>query len=131
MSTYVVDVLAGDCWCSSGGASSIDGPCGALELGCLCGELALNRVGVVMVELSLLNWSNVVVVVLSLDSCVLHWLNSGVVVVLVNLLVDGGGDLILVRPCDSLVGDCRSCGGVHLSVVLAVVTEEVLNCVLC
>lgn len=54
----------------------------------------------------MLNSDDVVSVLLREDLTVCHGLDGGVVVVLVNLLVDGSGDLLMLGLVDGLVKDC-------------------------
>lgn len=86
----MVDVLAGNDGSDVGGLLSVSAGGGVLELGTLLRQTPLVLLGVVVVDLAVLNWDDVVVVSLREDLSVLDRLDRGVVVVLVNLLVDGG-----------------------------------------
>lgn len=70
-------------------------------------QAALNSLGIVVLEGAVLDLCHLVVVLLGKGSLVEHWLLRGVVVVLVNLLVDGGGSLFVLATLYSLVGDRR------------------------
>lgn len=104
-----MDVLSSNSWSSGCGTSTINSAGSVLELSTLCIELASDIVCIVVLESAVLCWSDLVVVLLFSDGTVCHWLNSGVMVILVDLTVDSSCDTVLVRPVDGLVGDSRSC----------------------
>jgi len=85
---------------------------GILELSLLGCQATLNILLVVVFETAVLDWDQVVVVLLAQSLLLDYGLHRGVVVVLVNLLVDRGGNLLTVAALNSLVLD----GGVDLLV---------------
>lgn len=115
----VVDVLASK--------SRSDGLCVALSaldalVTELCGlglETLSNLSVIAVLELAVLNGGKVVVVLLGENLAVLYGLNRGVVVVLVDLLVDGGLDILVTLTVDGLVCDTRGNLLVDGSVVVA------------
>lgn len=70
----VVDVLASNDRGDAAGLLAADASGGVLVLGTLLGEAALVLLGVVMVDLAVLDWDNVVVVGLWEDLLVVDWL---------------------------------------------------------
>lgn len=68
-----------------------------LELGSLRSETRLNILSVAVLKVLVLNANEVVGVHLGRNLTVCHWLDGGVEVVLVDLLVDGSGDLLVLR----------------------------------
>lgn len=79
--------------------------CGrVLELGSFGGEAGFSLAFVVMVEFAVFDWDHVVGVLLGEDLLVLQRLDSGVVVVLVYLAVDGLGDVFMAGGLDGLGG---------------------------
>lgn len=102
-----------------------------LELSGLSCETALDVGLVTVLERSVLDGDEVVVMLLGEDLTVLNGLDGGVVVVLVNLTVNGRGYVLMSVRGDSLVGDCGSNGLVDSSVVVTRVLKEVGNSCLC
>jgi len=103
----VVDVLAGDGGID--GASLLRLRCPGLVAearGCL-GQLLLHLVIFAVVELALLRSGDVVVMLLWQNLLVVYGLDSRVVVVLVDLLVDGGGDVLVLLGLDGLFRHSR------------------------
>lgn len=84
-----------------------------------------------MLEGSVLDGDEVVVMLLGKDLAVLDGLNGGVVVVLVNLTVNGRGYVLMAVRGDGFVGDCWSNGLVDSGVVVTRVLKEVGNSCLC
>jgi len=126
----VVDVLAGDDGGDAGGVLALDTLAGVTELATLGGEAALDVTGVVVLEGAVLDGDDVVVVLLPHLGDVLDGLDRGVVVVLVDLLVDGGLDIFVLGAVDGLVGDGRGDLLVDGGVMVAGLGHEVLNCCL-
>lgn len=101
----VVNVLT-----SNGGSNGRGVPGLALdslvaELGSLQLQALSNLPVVAMLKGAMLNGSKVVVVLLWEDLGIGDGLDGGVVVVLVDLLVNGGGDLLVTLTVDCLVSD--------------------------
>jgi len=123
----VVDVLA--CNDRSDGVRLL--PLNALPLipklsllGC---ETLLNLLRAVVLELTVLDGNNVVVVLLRELLGIEHRLHRGVVVILVNLLVDGGLNLLVLHTVDGLVGYGRGDLLVDGGVMVTSLGHEVLN----
>lgn len=87
---YVVDVLASNDRSDGAGLVGLKAGLRVSELSTLLCQAALVLLGVVVVDFAVLNWDNVVVVGLWEDLGVLHGLDGGVVVILVDLLVNSG-----------------------------------------
>jgi len=115
----VVDVLAGNGGVDRLGGLVLAGVDLVLELGGL-GAQALGYLAVIAVlEAAVLNGAEVVVVLLSKALLVVDGLDRGVVVVLVDLLVNGGGHILVVDPVTRLMSHCRSHLFVDGSVVVS------------
>ncbi|KAH9840382.1 hypothetical protein Tdes44962_MAKER07977 [Teratosphaeria destructans] len=116
----MVDVLAGDDGGDGAGVGALDALLLVSELGLLRGQASLDVVGAVVLELSVLDGEEVVVVLLLKHGGIRYRLHGGVVVVLVHLLVDGGLDVLMLLAFDGLVrhggGDLRW-GGSEMCVV--------------
>ena len=103
----VVDVLAGHDGRDGAGLLALKADLLITELGRLLLQTKLDLLwGVVLVRAVLDRDDVVVVLLLQLDD-VLDWLDGGVVVVLVNLLVNGGLELLVLGAVDGLVDDGR------------------------
>lgn len=102
----VVDVLASDDWSHRAGVLTLNPLRLIAVLALLSCELALDLVAVIVLVRAVLNGDNVVVVLLRHARLILHWLDRGVVVILVNLLVNGRLHVLVLSAVDSLVGDC-------------------------
>lgn len=126
----VVNVLASNSWHGGCAVLTSDSLCGVLEAGLLGSQLLLDLVGVVMLEVAVLNTGKVVVVLLWENLGVLYRLHRGVVVVLVHLLVNCGCDAIFLLLGDGLVGDSWVDLLVDSGVMLAILADEALDCVL-
>lgn len=85
----VVDVLASNNGRHGAGGLALDAFRGVSELTLLGGQAALHILFVAMLERAVLDGDDIVVVLLTEDLGVLDRLDRGVVVVLVDLLVDG------------------------------------------
>jgi len=90
-----------------------------LELGSLRCEAGLDILGAAVLKVLVLDTDEVVGVDLWCDLTVGDGLDGGVEVVLVNLLIDGGRDLLVLGGRDGLVDDSRGDGLVDGRVVLA------------
>lgn len=99
----MVDVLASNHRCDSVCVNSFGDDTLILELSSLAGEAGLDLSSVSVLESAVLNSDEVVGVLLGKDLTVGDGLYGGVVVVLVNLLVDGGSDLLVLSRSDGLV----------------------------
>jgi hypothetical protein len=121
----VVDVLAAK---GGGYALAVSGALNlplVTELSLLLHQVPLGVVMVAVVELAVLDGAKLGLVGLWEHLAVKHWLNCAVVVVLVDLLVDGGHDLLMVVRLDGLVDDGRGNSLVHCGVVVAGAAGEV------
>lgn len=101
--TYVVDVLASD---SGGNTLAVCGLLNAPLVSKAC--LVINKrplgcIGIAVVELAVLNSSKLGSVLLGENLTIQHRLDGAVVVILVNLLVDGCVDLLVYVGLDDLV----------------------------
>jgi len=123
----VVDVLAGDDGLNGGRVLALDADRLVLELGGLLGEVALVLLGVVVLDLAVLDGDDLVVVLLGEDFLVLDGLDRGVEVVLVDFTVEGGGDVLVLGLVDGLVGDGGRDGLVDGGVVVAGLVQEGLD----
>lgn len=101
------------------------------ELSLLGCKLGLDLLGLIMLEAAVLHGDNVVVVLLGKNLAVLDWLHAGVVVVLVNLLVDCGDNLLTLLTLDGLVNHSGSDLLVDGGVVMAGLGHEVFDGCLC
>jgi hypothetical protein len=105
--------------------------CGALdaplvpELSLLLDQVPLGGVVVAVVKLAVLDGAELGSVRLGENLAVLDGLNSAVVVVLVNLLVYRGVDLLMLVGLDDLVGDGRGNSLVDRGVVVTRLVGEV------
>jgi len=90
-----------------------------LELGLVSNQCALGAFMVAVVELAVLNSADLGLVCLWEYLTVLNWLDSAVVVILVNLLVNGGVDLLMPVRLNSLLCDGWGYCLVDSSVVMA------------
>jgi len=127
----VVDMLASNDWLGSGLVLTLNTGRGIFEACLLSSELLLHLIGVVMLKVAVLDTDEVVVVLLWEDLSVLHRLDGSVVVILVDLLVDGGSDAVFLLTSHGLVDDCRVDFLVDSSVMLAILVDEALHGVLC
>lgn len=114
---------------TSGAAVDASGGVGVASL--LLGEASLNLVVVTVLVAAMLDGDDVGVMLLRKDLTVGNRLLSGVVVILVNLLVDSGSVLLVLGLLDGLVlngrGDLLVDGGVVVTRRL----HEVLDSSLC
>lgn len=115
----VVHVLTGDDGSGGAGVLALDARGLVAVPGLLGGELALDLILVVVLVRAVLDRHHVVVVLLRELSLVADRLDRGVVVVLVNLLVNGGLDVLVLGTVDGLVGHGRGNLLVNGGVVVA------------
>lgn len=101
----VMDVLAGDDGSGRAGLGYLALNAPVDELSGLTLEAGSDVLGAAVLEVPVLDSSELVLVLLRQDLTVEHGLHGGVVVVLVDLLVDGGLDLLVEVLVDGLVGD--------------------------
>lgn len=123
----VVLVLAGDDGSDLAGGGTIDLLDGVLVSSPLLAETSLNLVVVAVLVAAVLNGNDVLVVGGGKNLLVDDGLLSGMVVVLVDLLVDGRGVLLVLLLLDSLVLDGRSDLLVDGGVVGSRLGHEVLD----
>ena len=100
----VVDMFACNDGVGGGSVLSLADVASVLELGVLRGESLLDVVVIAMLDVAVLDADHVVRVLLREDFLVLDGLDGGVVVVLVDLAVNSGGDIFVVGATDVLVG---------------------------
>jgi hypothetical protein len=102
----VVDMLALD-----SGVHRLGLPCGStvyalvLELSGLLLQSGNDITFITMLELAVLNGTQVVAVLLWKNLAILHWLDRVVVVILVNFFVDSGSNILVPCLVDGLVCD--------------------------
>ena len=101
----VVNVLAGDGGALRSGVVRCTFGAGALELGSFSGNALLYVSIVPVLDLAMLYTDQIVAVLFWENFPVLDGLNRGVIVVLVDLPVNGRLRLLMVRPLYGLVGD--------------------------
>jgi len=126
----VVDVLASQRWCCSLGMLSLANFLGVLELSAFSLETLLYVVIVAVVDLTVLDASEVVRMLLWEDLLVLYRLDGSVVVVLVDLTVDSGLDVLMVGLGYVLVLDSGVDGLMNSGGVFSVLGKETGNCCL-
>jgi len=98
-----------------------------LELGLLLSNSTASTFIVTLVDLAVLYTSDLVLVLLREDLVVLDWLDSVVVVVVVNLTVDGRVDVLVVCLGNILMSHGGVNGLVDLGVVVTRAGHEVLD----
>lgn len=126
----VVDVLTRHCRCGSLGVRGIGDNALVLELGSLLCYSPLRLVMVAVVKLAALDGGNVVLMLLREDFPILNRLHSMVIVVLVDLLLDGGVDLFVLGRLYSLIDHGRLDLLVDGGVVVTGLVQEPANCFL-
>ena len=80
----------------------------ALELSSFLLKTGLDSLGIAVLVVTFLNRNDVVLMLFRENFTVVHGLNGGMVMVLVNLAVDGSGSLFVTLLDDSLVHNCGS-----------------------
>jgi hypothetical protein len=121
----VVDVLASDSGCN---ALALRGSLYApliLELGLLLYKVPLRGIVITVIKLAVLNGTELSDVLLWQNLAVLNWLNSTVVVILVNLLIHCCVDFLVLVGFDRLVNDRRGNSLVDGSIVVSRLAGEV------
>ena len=103
----VVNMLAGNYWSNRVALLLLDGT-RALELGGFLFETSLDRLRVAMLVVTLLDADNIVGVLLRKYLAILHRLDRGVIMVLMNLTVNGGLGLLMTFLDNALIDDSRS-----------------------
>lgn len=116
----VVDVLTGDGWSSRCSVLRLANLAGVSELSLLSLKTLSYVVVIAVLDLTVLNTDNVVAVLLWKNLAVLDWLDGGVVMILVNLTVDGSGSLLVLGLGDMLVYNGWVDSLVNSGVLLAV-----------
>jgi len=116
----MVDVFALNSWCGSSRVSGFVGVGGVLELSQFSLESLASLMLVAMVEFLLDDRLHLVVMLLWEDFLVLDGLDSGVVVILVDLTVNRFSEFLMSGGLDVLAGDSwsntlRDVGGVALA----------------
>lgn len=101
----VVNVLASNNGHDGAGALALDADHLILVLGSFLGEARLDAVGVIVLKGAVLDRDEVVVVLLRQSLLVKHGLDRGVVVVLVDLLVHGRRQVLVMSLSDRFVRD--------------------------
>jgi hypothetical protein len=126
----MVNVLALDSGCSGCCMSGFVGMGGVLELGSLTLESLASLVVIAVMELLVDHILHLVMVLFRENLLVLNRLDSGVVVVLVDLTIDSLGELLMARRFDVLVGDSWGNALGHVGSV-ASFAREACDCGLC
>lgn len=102
------------------------------ELGLLLGETGLDVLGVTMLVAALFGGNDVVLVLFWQDLTIVDRLDGGVVMVLVNLLVNSSGDVLVLGALDVLVGHGGSDTLVYGGVMMTSLSHEVFDgCLRC
>ena len=123
----VVDMLANNsssCRVSLGGVAL---SAGVLELGLLGSQAILDGLVFAMVMLTMLNGDHAVVVLLRQNLAVLYWLDGGVIMVLVDLTVDGSRLLFMMGLVDCLIDNGWGYVLLDGGVMVSRLGDEVLN----
>lgn len=120
-----MDVLASDGGCNALAlCGSLYAPL-ILELSLLLYEIPLRGIVITVIELAVLNGTELGRVLLWQNLAVLNWLDSAVVVILVDLLVHCGVDFLVLVRLDCLVNNRRGNSLVDSSVVVSRLAGEV------
>lgn len=93
---------------------------GILELSPLSLEALFDALIIAVLDLTVLNGSNIMAMLLREDFLVLDWLNSGMMVVLVYLTVNGCCGLLVLSPGYMLILNCWVDSLVDCGVMLAI-----------
>jgi len=101
----VVNVLTSNGGACNGCVLNITNLAGVLELSSLSSETLLYVVVIAVLDVAVLNTGHLVGVLLWENLTILNWLDGGVVVILVDLTVDGSLSLINLSTGDALIGD--------------------------
>jgi len=127
----VVDVLAGNDGLDGSRVLTLDADGLVLKFGRLLREVTLVLLLVVVLEFAVLDGDDLVVVLLRQDLLMCDGLDGGVVVVLVDLAVESGGNVLVLGLVDGLVGHGGGDGLVDGGVVVARLVQEGLDLFLC
>jgi len=127
----VVDVLASDGWCNGLSCSTLNADGLVLELSSLLFETGSYVTVVAVVVFTVLDWCKVVGVLLWQDLAVLDRLDGCVVVILVDLFVNGGLDVLVSCSSNGLVLDSWGNTLVNGGVVVTGLGHEAADCLLC
>lgn len=90
----------------------------ALELSSFLLKTGLDSFGVAVCVVTLFNRNDVVLMLFGENFTVVHWLDGGMIMVLVNLTVDGSSGLFVTLLDNSLVHNCGSNFLVNSSVMV-------------
>lgn len=126
----MVNMLALDSGCSGCCMSGFTGMGGVLELGSLTLESLASLVVIAVMELLVDHILHLVMVLFRENLLVLNWLDSGVVVVLVDLTINSLGELLVARRFNVLVGGSWSNALGNVGSV-ASFASEACDCGLC
>jgi len=121
----VVNVLASDAWCSSACVLCIGDFAGVLELSLLSCKTLLDVRVIAVLDVAVLDTGHLVAVFFRKNFTVLDRLNGSVVVILVNLAVYGGGDILVSGRSDVFLLNGGVDSLVDSGIVLSVLGEEV------
>jgi len=127
----VVDVLASNGWVSGRRVLGIPDAAGVLELGLFGCETLLDVLIIAVLQIASLDTCHLVGVLLWKNLTIFDRLNGGVVVVLVDLSVNSGGNILVLSACDILLSDSWVDGLVDSGIMLSILVEEASNCCLC
>lgn len=104
----------------------------ALELSSFLLQTGLDSLGIAVLVVTLLDRDDVVLMLFRENFTVVHGLDRGMVMVLVNLAVDGSGSLFVTLLDNSLVHNCGSNffvnGGVMMTSLVPVKRLSVTGC---
>lgn len=123
-----MNVLAGHGWGLGKGFGRGTLGAGVTELCLFLGELGLYGFVLTMVVLAVLDWEHIVLMLLLQDLSVLHRLDRGVEMVLMDLAVDDLLLFFMMMSVDGLVGDGGSDSLVNGGVMVARLGHKVLDC---
>lgn len=123
----VVHMLSGNGRRSAGGLLALHPLRGVLVLSGFGSKALLHLARIVVLIRPLLRRQGVMMVLLGQCLLIVHWLLSGVVMVLVDFPIDGGRVLIMLCPVDSLLLHRRSYFFVDFRIMLAILGDELLD----
>ena len=101
----VMHMLTSNSWVDGSSVLCLTNLTSIFELSSLRIKSLLHVVIVSVVDLFMLNTSKVVLVLLWKNLFVLNWLDGGVVMILVDLTINGSGGLLMSSLGDVLIGD--------------------------
>jgi len=123
----VVDMFAGNGWCSTGAVLSLTNCATVLELSLLSSETLFDVRIVTVLDVTVLSLVLAMVVFFWENLAVLNRLNGGVVMILVNFSVYCLCDILMLGTGNVLVLNCRVDSLVNRGIVLSILVEEVSN----